>query len=118
MNVVYNLLGYHDIFSERAGQKAYKEEADATEEAKQHQKSNPHSVRKKIHIKLTDYEILGVKEGERAEVVKKSYRKLISKYHPDKLIAKNATTQQINDATEKAQRIRAAYERIKKVRGF
>lgn len=118
INIVYNLLGYHDIFPERAGQRAYREETSATEEAKDKQKSNVDPNKHKVHIRMTDYEILGVKEGERAAIVKKAYRKLISKYHPDRLIAKNASQAQIDDATEKAQKIRAAYERIKKSRGF
>lgn len=118
MNIVYNLLGFHDIFPERAGQKAYARETYETEEAKQRQKSDVPPRINKVHIKLTDYEILGVKEGERAEVVKKAYRKLISKYHPDRLIAKKASVAEIQEATEKAQLIRAAYERIKKTRGF
>ncbi len=42
----------------------------------------------------------------------------MSKIHPDKLIARDASQTEINQATEQAQIVRAAYERIKKHRGF
>tara|TARA_B110000879_G_C11152256_1_gene505207 strand:- start:189 stop:1040 length:852 start_codon:yes stop_codon:yes gene_type:complete len=118
INVVYNLLGYHDIFPERASQKAYAKANHATDKSYQTQHKSYKKTRQRYQKKQTDYEILGIQNGERADVVKKAYRKLISKIHPDKLIARNASDEEIDNATEQSQNLRAAYERIKKSRGF
>lgn len=50
--------------------------------------------------------------------IKRAYRKLTSQHHPDKLIAKGLPEEMIKIATDKTQRIRAAYEEIRKSRGF
>lgn len=63
------------------------------------------------------YAILGVDSSMSDVELKKSYRRLMSQHHPDKLVAKGLPEQMIKDATEKTQQIKAAYERIKKSRG-
>jgi DnaJ like chaperone protein len=40
----------------------------------------------------------------------------MSQHHPDKLVAKGLPEQMIQDATEKTQQIKAAYELIRKSR--
>ena len=62
------------------------------------------------------YKVLGVKETDDDQVIKKAYRKLMSEHHPDKLIAQGVPEEAIKMATEKAQTIQAAYELIKKHR--
>lgn len=64
------------------------------------------------------YAILGIQETASKEQVKKAYRKLISRNHPDKLIAKGASEKEIKEANEKTSRIRSAYEEICKLRGW
>ena len=49
------------------------------------------------------YEVLGLTKGASSEAVKKSYRKLALKYHPDK-------TQGNKDAEEKFKEVSEAYE--------
>ena len=44
--------------------------------------------------------------------LKRTYRKLMSQHHPDKLIAAGATDLELEAAKEKTQRIRAAYETL------
>ena len=63
------------------------------------------------------YKLLGVDEGVSDAELKKTYRRLMSQHHPDKLVAKGLPEQMIRDATEKTQQIKAAYELIKKSRG-
>ena len=62
------------------------------------------------------YTILGVDNSVSDVELKKSYRRLMSQHHPDKLVAKGLPEQMIKDATEKTQQIKAAYERIKESR--
>lgn len=64
------------------------------------------------------YEILGISEHATPEAIKKAYRRLMSQNHPDKLIAKGLPPEMIKVATQKTQRIKQAYEYIKKARSL
>jgi DnaJ like chaperone protein len=65
-----------------------------------------------------DYLVLGVSENATNEDIKKAYRKLMNQHHPDKLMAKGLPEEMLKLATEKAQAIQLAYDRVKKARGF
>ena len=62
------------------------------------------------------YEILGVSKAATDADVKKAYRRLMSQHHPDKLIAKGLPDEMVKLATEKTQKIKAAYEEIRNSR--
>lgn len=64
------------------------------------------------------YKILGVPENATRTDIKKKYRKLMNQHHPDKLIAKGLPDEMIKIATEKTQKIQAAYDKIKEHKGF
>jgi len=62
------------------------------------------------------YKALGVtKESTDAEI-KRAYRKLMSQYHPDKLMGQGVPEDMIAMATEQAKEIQLAYDLIKKNR--
>lgn len=63
------------------------------------------------------YAILEVSSQASDREVKKAYRLLMSRHHPDKLVAKGLPEEMMKIATEKTQEIRAAYELVKKNRG-
>ncbi|MDZ4201510.1 MAG: co-chaperone DjlA [Gallionella sp.] len=64
------------------------------------------------------YKALGVgKENSDAEI-KRAYRKLMSQYHPDKLMGQGVPEDMIAMATEQAKDIQLAYDLIKKARGI
>ncbi|MDF2176782.1 co-chaperone DjlA [Aliiglaciecola sp. CAU 1673] len=63
------------------------------------------------------YKILGAKKTDDMATIKKTYRKLMSEHHPDKLVSKGLPKQAMEIAKAKAQDIQAAYEMIKKTRG-
>lgn len=62
------------------------------------------------------YKALGVTKESTDQEVKRAYRKLISQYHPDKLIGQGLPDDMIAIATEKAKEIQVAYDLIVKSR--
>lgn len=64
----------------------------------------------------SDYKILEIEPSATNEEIKKAYRKMAVKYHPDKVAALGEEFQK--GAKEKFQKVQEAYENIKKQRGF
>jgi DnaJ like chaperone protein len=64
----------------------------------------------------SDYKVLGIESSASDEEVKKAYRQMAIKYHPDK-VAQLGEEYQVG-AKEKFQKIQEAYENIKKKRGM
>ena len=62
------------------------------------------------------YQILEINSSVSDSVVKKAYRKLAVKHHPDKVVHLGESYQK--SAKEKFQKISEAYEKIKTRRGF
>ncbi|RKZ79397.1 MAG: co-chaperone DjlA [Gammaproteobacteria bacterium] len=60
------------------------------------------------------YKALGVTKDNTDQEIKRAYRKLISQYHPDKLIGQGLPEDMIAVATEQAKEIQVAYDLIKK----
>lgn len=67
---------------------------------------------------IAAYTVLGLQPEATDEEVKKAYRRLINQHHPDKLVAKGLSEQEIKQAADKTHEIRVAYERIKEARGL
>lgn len=64
----------------------------------------------------SDYQILEVENTATDEEVKKAYRKMAVKFHPDKVA--HLGDDYRKDAEEKFKKVQEAYENIKKQRGF
>lgn len=64
------------------------------------------------------YAILNVAPTASKAEVKRAYRRQMSHYHPDKLIAKGESPSKIKAATEKTQQIRKAYDKICAAKGW
>ena len=64
------------------------------------------------------YDVLGLKATASDAEVRRAFRKLISKNHPDKLVAQGLPESMITAAHERTQRILEAYETIKNHRGI
>jgi DnaJ like chaperone protein len=64
----------------------------------------------------SDYKILEIHNSASDEELKKAYKKMAVKFHPDKVSHLGEEYQQ--DAKEKFQKVQQAYESIKKQRGI
>lgn len=64
------------------------------------------------------YKALGVSRDSSDAEVKRAYRKLMSQYHPDKLMGQGMPEDMIAMATEQAKDIQLAYDLIKKNRNM
>ncbi|CAI8789414.1 Co-chaperone protein DjlA [Methylococcus capsulatus] len=64
------------------------------------------------------YAMLGIEASAGADEVKRAYRKLISRHHPDKLVARGMPEEMVRIANEKTQQIRKAYEVIAAARNL
>ena len=64
------------------------------------------------------YAILGVDESCSDAELKRAYRRMMNRHHPDKLVAKGLPEEMMRIATEKTREIKGAYDRLKDVRGL
>lgn len=64
------------------------------------------------------YEVLEVPATATDAEVKRAYRRLMSRHHPDKLVARGLPESMLEVAKQKTQAIQAAYERIREARGM
>jgi DnaJ like chaperone protein len=63
------------------------------------------------------YAVLGLEDGVDMSSVKKAYRKLVSEYHPDKIVSKGLPEDFTKFAEEKFREINESYEAISKAKG-
>ena len=65
-----------------------------------------------------NYAVLEVSPRASNDDIKKAYRRLVSEYHPDKIASKGVPEEFMQYASDKFREIQAAYEAIRKERGF
>jgi DnaJ like chaperone protein len=65
-----------------------------------------------------DYAQLGLTRQASDAEVKRAYRKLVSQYHPDKLVSRGLPEEMMEVAKDRVRDINTAYDRIKQARGF
>lgn len=64
------------------------------------------------------YAVLGVSERADDDEIKRAYRRNVSRHHPDRMVAKGASEEELREAARRTQEIRAAFEEIRRLRGF
>lgn len=62
--------------------------------------------------------LLGVSATSEPEQIKRAYRRLLSRHHPDKIAGTGATELQVREATEKTRDLHSAYTLIRQRRDF
>lgn len=62
--------------------------------------------------------LLGVNANSEPAAIKRAYRRLISRNHPDKLAGAGASPQRVREATEKTRELHNAYSLIRERHGF
>ncbi|MFJ7882332.1 TerB family tellurite resistance protein [Pseudomonas sp. NPDC096917] len=62
--------------------------------------------------------LLGVTASSDPEQIKRAYRRLLSRHHPDKVAGTGASAAQVREATEKTRELHHAYALIREQRGF
>ncbi len=105
---------YADMPPHEKGQK--RENKEESEEIKAIPSPQPRYAQE-YHFFTSDrtpFEILGVKPGASFAQIKKRYRILAAKWHPDKYISLNLSKEELDQVTCIAQIINLAYETLEK----
>lgn len=123
LNVLLRRMGYAPLhkqyrFYEDFGFHA-RESSSQQSKNQRSQSSHQYNNNQAAHDRLAQaYQLLDINKTASKQEVKRAYRQLISRNHPDKLIAKGLSEDLIKIATEKTQKIRKAYEEICASKGW
>jgi len=82
----------------------------------QHQYSHQSAQTSSASTLPQAYAVLGIDSETSDTTLKKTYRRLMSQHHPDKLVAKGLPEEMIKLANQKTAEIKMAYEQIKNSR--
>lgn len=63
-------------------------------------------------------DLLGVRADSDVTTIKRAYRRLLSRHHPDKLAGSGASPAQVREATERTRELQRAYALVRERHGF
>ncbi len=124
LNVILKSLGFAPLYDQyRFYEDFFQYRPHYGNESRGYQSGNRyyHSQRKQQASESTlaqAYALLETSPASSEKEVKRAYRKMISRHHPDKLIAQGLSAEMIKKANEKTQKIQKAYEQICKSKGW
>ena len=112
MNIILNYLRFAPMHEQSRFQDDFFR--DTTQQHnKNYEQPRPHN-----NTLAGAYTVLQIDPNSTKQEVKRAYRRLISRNHPDKLIAQGLSKDKIKIANEKTQIIRKAYEQICESKGW
>lgn len=119
LDIIFLGLGLAPLHRQYRFYQDFGHESSRPHQRKQHQGHQSHKQRATNASTLDQaYALLELNANASQQEVKKAYRRLISRNHPDKLIAQGLPEQMIKMANEKTQNIRKAYEYICTSKGW
>ncbi|WP_133130033.1 co-chaperone DjlA [Legionella yabuuchiae] len=121
MNTILRYLGFAPLYEQYRFYEDfdYNPNAHSKEQAHTHRSSSSRQSTHRPSDSLAQaFAILEVDQNASKQEVKKAYRRLMSKNHPDKLIAQGLPEEMIRLANDKTQKISKAYEQICASKGW
>ncbi|HOO64160.1 MAG TPA: J domain-containing protein [Synergistaceae bacterium] len=106
------------IFSSGYGQQSSSSGANRGKERASRSNGGEGWKESQKHDSQTPYEVLGCSPGDPDDKIRKSYRDLVTKYHPDRFIGMDLDDDFIRLASERFSAIQEAYKQIRRLRGF
>ncbi len=89
-----------------------------TKKSKRCLNDNTPRVKQESRRNINLYEALGCRSTDDNATIKKRYKELVKKYHPDFMQSKNIDESSVEFAKQKVQEINQVYEKIKQQRGI
>lgn len=105
---------YQEHQKQERQQQQHKKQHSYSSSSRQHYYKPGSSVNNLDHA----YALLEINSNSNKQEVKKAYRRLLSRNHPDKLISQGLPEEMIKLANEKTQKIMKAYELVCKSKGW
>lgn len=127
LDVVFKRMGFAPLrdqyrFYDDFGYGTYSRRSSSSSQQSGRQGSNSYQQRPNYQRPENSlaqaYALLEISPSATKQEVKRAYRRLISRNHPDKLIAQGLPEEMIKIATDKTQKITKAYEQICETKGW
>ena len=119
MNIILSGLNFAPIFQQN---RFYEDFSYHAYQQKNHHRSSSNAQQSPYYSTHTAlqkaYAILEVKPSANKLEIKRAYRRLMSRHHPDKLMAQGLSENRLKAANETTQTIRKAYELICESKGW
>jgi DnaJ like chaperone protein len=106
-------------FQQTEHRRYQRQQRQQSDHQQRQQKQNQYQQPYRYHQKDSDaYQVLGIANTATDQEIKQAYRKLMNKYHPDKLVQRNLSKPELERAMKCAQSIQAAYAYMKELCSF
>ncbi len=116
LNTILRMMGFAPLHQQY---RFYEDFSSDSNYQQKHQQSSSQQYHYASRNSLEHaYGILEVSPNHSKQEIKRAYQRLMSRNHPDKLIAKGLPEEMIKKANEKTQKIRKAYEEICASKGW
>lgn len=122
LNTIFQYLGFAPLYEQYRFYEDFNYQPH--QQRSHHSSSSTHRRQQHQHYQQPNqslhhaYALLEISMSASKQDVKRAYRRLMSRNHPDKLIAKGLPEEMIKIANDKTQKIRKAYEQICENKGW